>query len=283
MGCQNGIIPGSNFYYPNDSSEKYFIIDTLQNNNLWKIGKSQKPAIGLWRGLMTDTALGYPVNNVSSFKFGVITCDGIGRDINGYWGTSIYFTMGLETDYKHDGLVIETSNNSRENWRNILLDTNVYLSNLFNSFYTINDTISSANKPGFSGGPALPLTFSLLLDPPNRAAFDTTWFRFTFYSDSIHTNKAGFNFESFQIQPIFEGISSESLIELKIHPNPLTELLTIENLPVNDVSTIEIYNISGQLLHQTKATGRAEINISWLEPGLYLIKTGNAQKRVVKY
>lgn len=285
MGCNENISPGSNFYSPSDTANSYFIIDTSQLNNIWQIGRSNKSALGIYNGLITDTINSYPINNKSSFMVGVVTCWGIEKNIDSYWGTEITINYSIQSDYHKDGVVLETSSNSRKNWRNILLDTNIYTysPNWDTAMYTISDTLLSAAQPGFSGSKK-DVFLSLMLDPPNRTALDTTWFRFTFYSDSIQTNKAGFNLALFTIFPVFEGINSKfSKQELEINPNPSNGIIVIKNLPQQKYSDVEIYSIHGKLLQKFTLLENGQIDISSFESGIYLLKSGNKQKRIVKY
>ena len=119
MGCNQNVFPSSNFSSPSDSANIYFIVDTSQLNNIWQIGRSNKPALGIYNGLMTDTINPYPIKNKSSFMVGVVTCWGIEKNIDGYWETQISINYSIESDYHKDGVVLETSSNSRYNWRNI--------------------------------------------------------------------------------------------------------------------------------------------------------------------
>lgn len=285
MGCNQNLLSGSNFYIPNDTANRYFIIDTGQINNIWQIGGSHKLALGKYNGLMTDTINSYPINNKSSFKVGVVTCWGIERDIDSYWFTEININYSINSDYHKDGVVLETSSNSQENWRNILLDSNIYVSTppWDSTIYSISDTLKSANQPGFSGSKE-EIYLSLILDPPNRSALDTTWFRFTFYSDSIQTNKAGFILNLFSIFPVFEGINAtHSKAELEINPNPTSGIIDIINLPQQKLSDVEIYSIQGELIQNYSLMEQGEIDISNLPSGIYLLKSGNKHKRIVKF
>lgn len=284
LGCHINYSHYVDFGNTNDSSNKYFIIDSSQTNNIWQIGKSYKSSFDSSHVIATDTVNPYPINNVSSFKVGVITCGGIEKNSNPYWFTKVNFHFNFDTDEQKDGLVIETSNNSTNNWRNILLDSNIYIYRSWNSFiYNLDDTLSSCNKPGYSGK-RYHESLEVEVNPPNRLALDTTWFRFTFYSDSIQTNKAGFSLNYFIINPVFEGINAKfSKQELEINPNPSNGIIEIKNLPQQKYSDLEIYSIHGKLLQKFTLLENGQIDISSFESGIYLLKSGNKQKRIVKY
>ncbi len=268
----------------NGAFNTYFIFDSTQSNNIWQIGKSHKPILSNFNALITDTILSYPTNNVSSFKFGIITCWGIEKIAQPYWYTTAQLYFSIESDYHKDGVVIETSRNDSNIWRNILLDPRVAISAGWGSnIYTINDTISSANKPGYSGT-ILEETLAIDIYSSNNVFIDTTWFKFTFYSDSIQTNKAGFSLGLVHVSALFEGINSKlAQKELEINPNPTSGIIEIKNLPQQQNTDVEIYSMLGKLLQKQSILEHGEIDISTYEPGIYLLKSGNKQKRIVKY
>lgn len=261
----------------------YFIIDSSQSNNIWQIGKSHKTILSDFNALMTDTLLSYPTNNVSSFKFGIITCWGIEKTAQPYWFTTAQLYFSIESDYHKDGLVIETSRNDSNIWRNILLDPRIDITPGWDSdIYTLNDTISSANKPGYSGTMNDGI-LAINIYSSNDVFIDTTWFKFTFYSDSIQTNKAGFSLNIVNVSALFEGINSKlAQKELEINPNPSSGIINIINLPQQKFSNVEIYSIHGELLHAYTLMGQGEIDITNLPAGIYLLKSGNKHKRIIK-
>ncbi|MEX0968687.1 MAG: T9SS type A sorting domain-containing protein [Bacteroidia bacterium] len=65
---------------------------------------------------------------------------------------------------------------------------------------------------------------------------------------------------------------------LRIYPNPATERLTLENLPVHDGPChVELYNTRGQLiLQKTVNSNSAELDLLFLERGVYLLKINSA-------
>lgn len=74
-------------------------------------------------------------------------------------------------------------------------------------------------------------------------------------------------------------VSGLNVSEMKIYPNPATDLLFIETItPIDEVN---IYNSTGSLVSQTKLPQRKGIDISQFMPGLYVaeIKTKAASMR----
>jgi len=65
-------------------------------------------------------------------------------------------------------------------------------------------------------------------------------------------------------------------IDLKIYPNPASDLLIIE-MPNSTVTKIQLFDLNGQLMLEVKGTHR--INIQNLSPGLYMVKINGRELR----
>ena len=68
--------------------------------------------------------------------------------------------------------------------------------------------------------------------------------------------------------------------QLAIYPNPAKDVLNIKNLADNQEVTI--YSINGSIIMKTIASGNAEINISELRPGMYVVSAGNLVSKFIK-
>lgn len=68
--------------------------------------------------------------------------------------------------------------------------------------------------------------------------------------------------------------------QLAIYPNPAKDVLNIKNLADNQ--EITIYSINGSVIMKTIASGNAEINISELRPGMYVVSAGNLVSKFIK-
>jgi len=65
--------------------------------------------------------------------------------------------------------------------------------------------------------------------------------------------------------------STNSDFEIKLYPNPVSNILYLEN---NEISIIKIYDILGKLiLTQNCKIGKNEINLTNLKTGIYILKT----------
>lgn len=65
---------------------------------------------------------------------------------------------------------------------------------------------------------------------------------------------------------------SQNNLEVKLYPNPVRDILNIEI--VNDIQSIEIYNIQGQ---KVMTSNKKQINLSNLASGMYLVKIQDAE------
>ena len=71
--------------------------------------------------------------------------------------------------------------------------------------------------------------------------------------------------------------------DVKIFPNPASESLTISYPKTDDIPTISIYSITGQLLHSsTIENENTNINISEFTPGIYYLRFSSQKQSIVK-
>ena len=68
--------------------------------------------------------------------------------------------------------------------------------------------------------------------------------------------------------------------QLSIYPNPAKNIVKITN--ISDNQEVIIYSISGEAIKKTTASGEAEINISDLNAGIYIIGAGNMFTKFIK-
>ena len=68
--------------------------------------------------------------------------------------------------------------------------------------------------------------------------------------------------------------------QLAIYPNPAKDVLNIKNLADNQEVTI--YSINGAVIMKTIVSGDAEINVSDLHPGMYVVSAGNLVSKFIK-
>jgi hypothetical protein len=72
-----------------------------------------------------------------------------------------------------------------------------------------------------------------------------------------------------------------NLDNIQIHPNPTHEYIYVKNTNAN-VNSIELYNMSGQLLQSYFKENCNQINVSQLIDGQYILRINNGASAVVK-
>ncbi len=79
------------------------------------------------------------------------------------------------------------------------------------------------------------------------------------------------------------GINTELENEIQIYPNPVKDILTIDNKG-QFVESYNIYNAIGQVVQSSSSFNENQINISYLTSGVYFLKfTSNQKKVTVKF
>jgi hypothetical protein len=73
------------------------------------------------------------------------------------------------------------------------------------------------------------------------------------------------------------SIDQNAFRNLKIFPNPINDILTIQN---TENITIKIYSINGSLLKTETSTTNLEVDVSTFSSGIYLIEISNTESTV---
>lgn len=88
-------------------------------------------------------------------------------------------------------------------------------------------------------------------------------------------------FNSLNIHLFEEGVGQREIIKEKdvsFYPNPTHDVLNFSK----PVSQIEVYSCTGSLVMSEQQQGMQSVDLSDLEPGLYLVKTEFGTERVIK-
>jgi len=75
------------------------------------------------------------------------------------------------------------------------------------------------------------------------------------------------------------GIENQEISKVKIYPNPVTDILTIES-GSQDITNCILYDLSGRVVQQTQISGRLTIDVSWLNSGFYLLEVRKSKEIV---
>lgn len=268
-------LANAQYYWSINFEDSTFIerlfIDTNSNPlNIWQIGKPDKvifdEAYSIPRAIVTDTISSYPVNDTSSFIITHIAGNGFAlhccaASLNGYY----WVNSDTLTDYGK----IEFSPDHGMTWVDLINDT--AYSSYIDWYYKATLTGNSNGWQYFAVSiPELGEVFNIQYD-------DTILYRFTFISDSIHTNKEGLVFDNFQFEDYAEGIeeSQFDFIYSKIFPNPSSGIVNISFENKNHVPfDLFIYDNLGRIVLQYKQfeSNFFEFNMRNLSIGNYYYK-----------
>lgn len=89
------------------------------------------------------------------------------------------------------------------------------------------------------------------------------------------------SYSSFDVN-MFVGIADEINSEIKIYPNPTSDILTLELTNTNQAQKISLYNVHGRLILEKYISDRTELDVSDLESGVYMIKLNNIFHNIIK-
>jgi hypothetical protein len=104
----------------------------------------------------------------------------------------------------------------------------------------------------------------------------SVWFKFRFYSDS-YVNGEGFYYDDFSVDIISNsvGIDEDEFIGASVMPVPAKEKLIIRNPNSAEITNIQLFTTSGQLVHACKPDAgngqQSIVNVEGLNTGLYLL------------
>lgn len=117
--------------------------------------------------------------------------------------------------------------------------------------------------------------------------------RFTFSNNSLLVNYLSGPVETYSLdnvskltfKSVVTGVDNLSLTGarvLKVYPNPVSEVVYIQNAPETDF-TVSIYRMNGVLVLTTKlSSGTKSIDVSYLSSGLYLLNVNSRTFKFVK-
>ncbi len=102
------------------------------------------------------------------------------------------------------------------------------------------------------------------------------------YCDSTYLQKSTNNIISVSVIPQGTlGINTNEAHQVKIYPNPVKDILTIETNS-NTKQNIEITNLLGQTLYTSYIYNKVTINVSAFPKGIYILKLNTDKGTVVK-
>ena len=82
---------------------------------------------------------------------------------------------------------------------------------------------------------------------------------------------------------VVTGINDIKNSNIKIYPNPTNNIINIEGLNKNENNTIQIFDVQGKLVITKTIKEKGTIDLLELNKGVYVIKVGEAVKRIIKF
>jgi hypothetical protein len=263
--------------------------------NIWQIGTPQKTYLNAaWsppKGMITETAIPYPINTYSVFSF-VINSKSLKQD----YATYLTYMTKFDTDSLVDRGTIEASYNGGGVWCELgntgwtcpdgpaLISWDQDSSVASHKKYNHN-AVTSGKSDGWLFS-RCHLYWVIFDKAPGAVIPDSVMVRFIFTSDGTPTGKEGWLIDNivFGYEDYFTGVSETPPIqtELAIVPNPVTSQSVIKFRTFPGKVSISIFDRAGRLMRQASGIKPDSFKIDRQEyaPGLYLLKMEDQQGRL---
>ena len=274
MSTQTPIV----FDMSNPADQEYFVIDTSQANNIWQYAKVNKPGFAQLNSiaLTTDSVANYPVNDTSSVLFKIVFST-MNTTLHDFISLGITVHHKYQTDTLHDGLRLEFFDTYSQTWLPGTWSLKDLVLNKDSSYnwgaYYIADPLSG-NKPAFHYSR---LAYGM---PGVKGSIDSVLLRFTFVSDSIQNNNAGWLIDSVIIEAGM--FITGGFIECKLAQNDYLSYLDGDHIVVNSLlqenrqSDFTLFDMMGrEILIAEVHYGLNSIDVMNLPSGYYIIKIKN--------
>lgn len=131
------------------------------------------------------------------------------------------------------------------------------------------------------------VTFTIVKTDGTSADYTMSSDSKIFYSDTqifIKSNGETVSYNLSELRKAYFSVNDDvnevDNQQFAIYPNPATDVLRINNL--SDNQHVTIYSIDGKMVKKFTMSAEAEINISDLQPGLYIIGVGNEFSKFIK-
>jgi len=273
-------------------------VDSNSTDSLWQIGKPNKPyfnsAVSGTKVIITDTINPYPPNSMAVFYAEF--------ELGGY-NTYIEWHSKIDTEIGHAGGTIELSFNRGAHWIPIyggqwfdpfsdttynwydsaFIYSQPYGFDVSNNGPNINDSING--MPSHQGSSQnsfwefVHIQFHCMAVKSGKSN-QNFLLRFTFYSDSIISNRDGWMLDDFYVFNYggCSGINEITNVISNIYPNPSNEFISIElNNHTYSMNYISISDVNGREIKRLSNLNNeyVQINVSNFPSGVYFVKLFN--------
>jgi hypothetical protein len=275
----NPLTPGQNVLLPDSS------------NQLWQVGKSAKfdGVLSTKPALYTDTLNSYPIN-VDEGVTMVLYDEYFGLAYHWY---DVFFTHRFDTDSLSDGAYIELSLDSGATWVNVVDYTDSvvwpadgpYSIDFYNNSYLVNGQRSAFTGSGkaFRQNSIWIGLIVAVVAKPEMVDFPVApYLRFSFVSDSVDNQKAGWQIDEVEIWGTVTSGIPERVNPITISPNPSNGVFEIQSRNHSQLNFM-VSNAIGQNVYHGKMNGtQAKVDLSSFPPGSYFLtfENGNSIKLI---
>jgi hypothetical protein len=258
--------PYHHLWGPTDTA---WIDTTTFQNNVWEIGIPQKTlfnsAYSLTNAIVTKLSSFYPNNDTSIFVIKQI----VGHPVSWPFLLGISGYYKIDTDDSTDFGIIEFSPDNGHSWVNLMSDS---------VNWDGQKPVLSGNSIGWNSFSNILYEYTL-----NVGVGDTIWYKFTFISDSVQTNKEGWMIDNIGLNFIGEGIGeNKDQNNVFTSPNPFTTSTQITLDKTYHNISLSVYDIQGKLMLQNQYADCNTIQLgrNGLGNGMYFLKLGLDDKWV---
>ncbi len=242
-----------------------FILIPDVSTNSWQVGVPNKNVFQpsyLKNSLITDTINSYQANDSSVFYVKQLL-----ESVEFNYAYDLQFQYSVDSDTLKDYLKIEVSFNNGISWFNLLEDTILNTTSFYSNYIPL-------GKYYFSGHSLNKFLFINLLPLAtyfNLVNTDTAFYRFTFISDSINSNKDGFLLDNLTFNCFVEGLDELSKNKYIIYPNPSNEFIQICNPNFNNLN-VNLYDSFGKKCFSIDSQNSIFVPLDKFENGTYFLK-----------
>lgn len=254
-------------------------IDTISNPlNIWEIGIPLKTlfdsAYSQPNAICTGLLDPYPPDDTSSFYIRNIAEQGFEQAHT----VILAGKYRIDSDTLSDFGTIEFSPDNGQTWVNLLTDT-IYRELGCYEWWS-EEPVFTGNSNGWQEFYIGLAGFGYYFDIDMLQ--DTVIYKFTFISDSTHSDKDGWMLDDLHFEDWAEAIESNALklFETIVSPNPSSELVSLSFSNIkHEVFQLSVFDINGaRLLSKEVFDNQAQIDISIFNPGLFFYQLKNKNR-----
>jgi hypothetical protein len=263
-----------------------FISIPNPENNIWKIGI---PTAGILDSTFTGKEAIFaeaqednPNDTINCFYISIPVTYWV-------WGEGILsFYHYYSTDSLFNGGLLEISYDNGATWKNILDDIG-HISQNFVGVYSENDTIQGG-IPAYSGQSSewvyteLYWWWIALTKKKTTESYGDPIIKFTFVRNTDPTDVNTWIIDGI----VFRGyglagtVDTPSYFKVTIHPNPASNQIWVQLVGPMEVIDYEIYNLLGKKVYENQSNRIAQINISLLDPGIFILVAKHKGKIIAR-